>query len=53
MSLVEWSQRDGVAVLTLNNPPANGYSYEMMRALDEGVLRARFADDVHVVVIAG
>jgi enoyl-CoA hydratase/carnithine racemase len=53
MSLVEWSQREGVAVLTLNNPPANGYSYDMMRALDEGVLRARFADDVHVIVIAG
>jgi enoyl-CoA hydratase len=53
MSLVEWSQRDGVAVLTLNNPPANGYSYDMMRELDEGILRARFDDTVHVVVIAG
>ena len=53
MSLVEWSQRDGVAVLTLNNPPANGYSYAMMRELDEGILRARFDDTVHVVVLAG
>ena len=53
MSLVEWSQREGVAVLTLNNPPANGYSYDMMRELDEGILRARFDDSVHVVVLAG
>jgi hypothetical protein len=25
-------------LLTLTNPPANGYSYEMMRDLDEAVL---------------
>lgn len=53
MALVEWSSADGVAVLTLNNPPANGYSYAMMRELDEGILRARFDDDVHVIVLAG
>ena len=29
----------GVALITLTNPPANGYSYEMMRDLDECVLR--------------
>lgn len=44
---------DGVCLLTLTNPPANGYSYEMMRDLDEGILRARFDDDVHVIVVAG
>ncbi|TDJ76395.1 MAG: enoyl-CoA hydratase/isomerase family protein [Planctomycetota bacterium] len=43
----------GVALVTLQNPPANGYSYEMMRDLDEAVLRARFDDDVHVIVLAG
>ncbi len=44
---------DGVAVLTLTNPPANTYSYEMMRQLDEHVLTARMDDDVHVIVLAG
>jgi len=43
----------GVALLTLTNPPANGYSHEMMRDLDEAVLRARFDDSVQVLVIAG
>ena len=33
----------GVALITLTNPPANGYSHAMMRDLDEAVLRARFA----------
>ena len=48
-----YAVRDGVALLTLVNPPANGYSYEMMRDLDEAILRARFDDAVQVVVLAG
>jgi enoyl-CoA hydratase/carnithine racemase len=48
-----YSADGGVAVLTLTNPPANGYSYEMMRDLDEGILRARFDDAVQVIVLAG
>ncbi|MEM8713293.1 MAG: enoyl-CoA hydratase-related protein [Planctomycetota bacterium] len=50
---VRYAAADGVALLTLTNAPANGYSYEMMRDLDEAVLRARFDADVYVVVIAG
>jgi len=50
---VTYAKDGGVALLTLTNPPANGYSYEMMRDLDEAVLRARFDDAVQVVVIAG
>ena len=50
---VTWQSGNGVAVLTLTNPPANGYSYEMMRDLDEAILRARFDTDVQVIVIAG
>src|SRR2546430_94101 len=41
------------AVLTLTTPPANAYSHEMMRELDEAVLRARFDDAVHVIVLTG
>ena len=35
MSKITYSVSDGVAVLELNDPPANTYSYEMMRELDE------------------
>ena len=50
---VHYAAKDGVALLTLTNPPANGYSFEMMKDIDEGVLRARFDDEVQVIVIAG
>lgn len=43
----------GLALITLTNPPANGYSHAMMRDLDEAILRARFDDAVQVVVLAG
>jgi enoyl-CoA hydratase/carnithine racemase len=50
---VTYQSGEGVALLTLTNPPANGYSHAMMRDLDEAVLTARFDDAVHVIVIAG
>ena len=43
----------GIALVTLTNAPANGYSHEMMRDLDEAILRARFDSDVQVIVLAG
>ena len=51
--LVQYDAKDGVAVLTLVDPPANTYTHEMMRDLDEAILRARFDDDVHAIVLAG
>lgn len=50
---VTYASGGGVALITLTNPPANGYSHAMMRDLDEAVLRARFDDAVHVLVLAG
>jgi enoyl-CoA hydratase len=50
---VSYASGGGVALLTLINPPANGYSHEMMRDLDEAVLQARFDDQVHVIVLCG
>src|SRR6267142_4011596 len=44
---------DGVAVLTLVEPPANTYSYEMMRELDDAVLAARMDPSVHVLMLTG
>jgi enoyl-CoA hydratase/carnithine racemase len=47
-------KKDGhVAVLTLVHPPANTYSHEMMRDLDDAVLRARFDPEVQVIVLTG
>ncbi|HVF66147.1 MAG TPA: enoyl-CoA hydratase/isomerase family protein [Pyrinomonadaceae bacterium] len=51
--LVRYDAREGVAVLTLNDPPANTYSYEMMQQLDAAVLRARMDEGVHVILITG
>ena len=51
--LVRYQVRDGVAWLVLDDPPVNGYSHEMMRALDERILAARFDESVHVLVLTG
>lgn len=51
--LVSYRVEHGVAVLELNDPPANTYTYEMNRALDDCILRARMDDDVHVIVLRG
>ncbi len=51
--LVRYQKRDKVAVLTLEDPPANTYTHEMMRDLDEAILQARFDDDVHAMVLTG
>jgi enoyl-CoA hydratase len=52
-TLVRYEVRDGVAYLTLDDPPANTYTYEMMRQLDEAILKARFDHDVYVLVLRG
>jgi enoyl-CoA hydratase len=52
-NLVRYRATDGVAVLTLNAPPANTYSHEMMQELDRAILSARMDEDVHVIVITG
>jgi enoyl-CoA hydratase/carnithine racemase len=50
---VQYRVADGVAVLTLNDPPANTYSYEMMQELDRAILAARMDEGVQVIVITG
>jgi enoyl-CoA hydratase len=51
--LIDYTVQDGIAVLTLNDPPANTYSYEMMQQLDRAVLTARMDETVQVIVITG
>lgn len=53
VDLVQYQAHDGVAVLTLNDPPANTYSYEMMQELDRAILTARMDESVNVIVITG
>jgi enoyl-CoA hydratase len=51
--LVNYSTEEGIAIIELNDPPANTYTYEMMRDLDDAVLEARLDEEVHVIVIRG
>ena len=52
-TLVNASKHEGVMVLELNAPPANTYSYDMMRELDAQILEARFDANVHVILVTG
>ena len=52
-NLVQYTALEGIALLTLNDPPANTYSYEMMQELDRSILRARMDESVSVIVITG
>ena len=50
---IDYEVKDGIALITLNDPPANTYSYEMMQQLDRAILDARMDDAVQVIVITG
>ena len=52
-NLVDYDTHHGVAVVTLNDPPVNAYTHEMMKELDDAILEARFDPDVHVIVLTG
>ena len=52
-NLVEYEVQGAVATITLNDPPANTYSYEMMQQLDARMLEARMDEGVQVIVITG
>jgi enoyl-CoA hydratase len=52
-NLIEYRAEGGVAILTLSDPPANTYSYEMMQQLDARILEARMDDGVQVIVLTG
>src|SRR5438132_4401346 len=52
-NLIDYRVEKGIAVFELNDPPANTYTYEMNRELDECILKARMDDEVHVIVLRG
>jgi enoyl-CoA hydratase len=52
-TLVHYRVEDGLAILELDDPPANTYSYEMMQQLDAAILKSRMDASVHVIVLRG
>ena len=52
-TLINYRVADGVAVIEMNDPPANTYTYEMNRQFDDAILKARMDNDVHVIVLTG
>jgi enoyl-CoA hydratase len=50
---VRYTVADGIATIELFDPPANTYSYEMMREIDAAVLEARMDRAAHVIVLRG
>ena len=52
-TLIQYRTEDGLAIIELDDPPANTYTFEMMHQLDEAILKARFDDNVHVIVLRG
>src|SRR5271163_3772446 len=51
--LVNYRTDGGVAVIEMCDPPANTYTYEMNRQLDEAILRARMENDAYVILLTG
>jgi enoyl-CoA hydratase/carnithine racemase len=51
--LVQYRVDGGVAVIIMDDPPANTYTYEMNRQLDEAILQARMDNDAYVILLTG
>lgn len=51
--LIDYRVEGGLAIMELNDPPANTYTYDMMRQLDRAILDARMNDTVHVIIVRG
>ena len=51
--LVRYRVEGGIAVIEMDDPPANTYTYDMMRQLDDAILKARFDESAHVIVLRG
>jgi enoyl-CoA hydratase/carnithine racemase len=51
--LVKYETDGGLAIIQMDDAPANTYTYEMMQQLDTLILRARMDESVHVIVLRG
>src|SRR6059036_4049816 len=51
--LINYRTDEGVGVIEMNDPPANTYTYEMNRQLDDAILKARMDNNVYVILLTG
>src|SRR5262249_5401041 len=51
--LIKYETDGGLAIIQMDDAPANTYTYEMMQQLDTAILTARMDESVHVIVIRG
>ena len=51
--LINYRSDAGIAVVEMNDPPANTYTYEMNRQLDDAILKARMDNGVNVILLTG
>src|SRR5213595_3594398 len=51
--LINYRTDEGVGVIEMNDPPANTYTYEMNRQLDEAILKARMDNSAYVILLTG
>src|ERR1700675_5036113 len=51
--LINYRKDAGVGVIEMFDPPANTYTYEMNRQLDDAILQARMDNDVYVILLTG
>src|SRR6201987_5964849 len=51
--LVNFRVEQGLGWIEMDDTPANTYTYEMMRQLDDAILRARMDENVHVIILRG
>lgn len=52
-TLINYQAEGGIAWIEMNDPPANTYTYEMVRQLDDAILQARMDGSVHVITLRG
>jgi len=52
-TVVRVEKQNGIAVFTLDDPPANTYTHEMMKQLDAALIDARFDNEIQVVILTG
>ena len=51
--LINYRKDSGIGVIEMSDPPANTYTYEMNRQLDDAILAARMDNDVYVILLTG
>src|SRR6202046_786116 len=51
--LIHYGVEGGVAIIEMDDPPANTYTYEMMQQIDSAILQARMDENAHVIVLRG